>query len=88
MCGEEMQTKFANIDNFRYSVLIISGIVDNVYNPRTNEFLQQAKTLKFDKMDNVEFDKVYTNVRETLFELFFSQQCSKEEFYKLVDIYY
>ena len=88
MCGEDMQAKFANIDNFRHSVLIISGIVDNIYNPRTNEFLQQAKSLKFDKMDNVEFDKVYTNVRETLFELFFSRNCSKEEFYKLVDIYY
>lgn len=88
MCGEEMQAKFANVENFRKSVLILSGIVDNVYNPRTNEFLQQAKSLKFEKMDNFEFTEVYENVRETLFDLFFSEQCSKDEFYKLVEIYY
>lgn len=88
ICGEDMQRKFTNVENFRKSVLILSGIVDNVYNPRTNEFLQQAKSLKFDKMDNIQFTEVYENVRETLFELFFSELCSKEEFYKLVDIYY
>lgn len=88
ICGEDMQSKFANVDNFRKSALIISGIVDNVYNPRTNEFLQQAKSLKFEKMDNVQFTEVYENVRETLFDLFFAEQCSKDEFYKLVEIYY
>lgn len=88
MCGEDMQAKFANLDNFRKSVLILSGIVDNVYNPRTGEFLQQARSLKFSNMDNIEFQDVYENVRETLFDLFFSEQCSKEEFYKLVEIYY
>lgn len=88
MCGEDMQTKFTNVDNFRKSVLILSGIVDNVYNPRTGEFLQQARSLKFENMDNIEFTEVYENVRETLFDLFFSEQCGKEEFYKLVEIYY
>ncbi|MEG2191622.1 MAG: DUF1367 family protein [Bacteroidales bacterium] len=64
---------------FRKTVEIAAGWYEQVYSLERKEWLQTPKSIAFDKMDNIEFDHLYNNVKTVLFNIFLSK-INKTEF--------
>lgn len=65
--SESDQAGFGNIDNFRYMMEVKAGFFDLMYDPRDGKAYYRAKSTAFDKMTEVEFEKVYNGVRDLIF---------------------
>lgn len=57
----ENQEVFDNSEDLRYYLIMKAGFYKKVETPK-GEFMFIPKSLKFDKMDNVEFEEVYNGV--------------------------
>lgn len=67
--SEPQQNYFNNSKDVFRSVLISSaGYCYRVYSSRLREWIDIPKSIAFDKMDEAEFDKLYENVVNVLFE--------------------
>lgn len=67
---ERQQNFFHNdVDNFRKTLELSCGWCDRVYNARTREFVEQVRSIAFDKMEEWEFNKLYSSVRDAIFQI-------------------
>ena len=78
--GEFRQEFFRNDrDNFRKAVTIAAGYVEVFYSPTRNEWLEQAKSIAFDKMDETSFAQLYERVKDVIYRLYIPDNL-KDEF--------
>ena len=74
-----------NVDVFRKSVEVTAGYCDTIWNHNLKSQVDIPKSISFDKMDNIEFQKLYEDVNRVLFTVFLNH-ISEEEFTKnLID---
>lgn len=68
---EQQQAFFKrNIDCFRKTVEIAAGYYEPVFNCATGTWVQQSRSIAFDKMSEEEFQELYNRVWDVLFALF------------------
>lgn len=79
------QDNYTNIDDLRHDLLIVSGFYEDKTNYLTGEIVRIAKSLKFSSMDEIEFNKVYEAVKNTISKLL---SVSNEELEKEVEQYF
>lgn len=60
----ENQSLFTNLDDMRYCLLLEAGISEEKVNPITSEIFKVPKSLKFASMDEIEFNLVYSSVKD------------------------
>ena len=78
--NENQQKFYKNkIDNFRKSMEISAGVCDTIYIHKLQSWVDVPKSISFSKMDNLQFQEVYNNVRNVIFEVI-SENVSIEEF--------
>lgn len=77
----ERQTSFfkENKDAFRKTVEIAAGYYDMIYSIARKEWIEQPKSIAFDKMEELEFRELYDNVKRVIFKMFLTN-ISLEEF--------
>ncbi|MEI6752385.1 MAG: DUF1367 family protein [Paludibacter sp.] len=64
---------------FRKSVQIAAGACEKVWSIKRQEWVEDSISISFDKMDEIEFRELYTNVRNVIFSLI-EGNVSEEEF--------
>ena len=74
---------FRTKENFRKYLEISAGHCVVIYHPRLQEFVEIPKSIAFGKMDNAEFDDLYSRVKDVIFSLIGSR-VSEDEFERLV----
>jgi len=72
---------YNSIELFRKTVEITAGHCERIYSLKHKDFVEIPKSVSFAKMDNLEFQKHYDNVRSVLFSTFLTN-ISVEEFEK------
>ena len=65
----ENQNDYTNLDDLRKDLLIVSGYYEEKTNFITGEIYKVAKSLSFPNMDEVEFSKVYEDLKNTICKL-------------------
>lgn len=70
-----------NINLFRKAVEVASGHCEQEYSITKNEWVEKSKSISFDKMDELEFQQLYDNVKVVLFSVFL-KNISEDEFMK------
>ncbi len=70
-----------NVDLFRKTVEMSAGHCDTIYSITRSEWIETPKSISFDKMDEIEFQTLYENVKDVLFSVFL-KKISEEEFMK------
>ena len=60
---------------------MLAGWCDTIYSIKRKEWIEQPKSIAFDKMDELEFRELYDSVRRVLFEVFL-KGITEEEFMK------
>lgn len=68
-----------NINVFRKTVEIAAGHCDLVYSLQRKEWVEQARSIAFDKMDDLAFNELYERVKDVLFSHFLTH-ISVDEF--------
>lgn len=68
-----------SFDCFRKTIEIASGWCDPVFDLNTNTWVEQAKSIAFDKMNDAEFAELYERTKDVLFQRFL-KHVSMEEF--------
>lgn len=68
-----------NKEAFRKTVEVAAGHFEQVYSIERREWVQIPKSIAFDKMDNVEFEQLYNNVKTVLFNTFL-KHINEQEF--------
>lgn len=58
------QELFTNLDDMRYCLLLEAGISEEKVNPITSEIFKVPKSLNFASMDEIEFNLVYSSVKD------------------------
>lgn len=62
----ENQSDYRISDDMRRDLIITAGHYDEVINKITGEVYKIAKSLQFNKMDEMEFSQVYEDVKEVI----------------------
>ena len=77
----EKQTAFfkESIELFRKTVEISAGHCDMIYSIQRKEWIEQAKSISFEKMSEFEFRELYEAVKRVLFDVFL-KHITVEEF--------
>jgi hypothetical protein len=70
-----------NIESFRKTIEIQAGHFDLIYSIKRKEWVEEPKSVAFDKMDEFEFKELYDSVKDVLFLLFF-KNVTRTEFEK------
>lgn len=84
-CAWEYQTEgvvnhFNNsVDSFRKTVEMAAGHFEKLYSIGRAEWIEQPKSISFDKMDEFEFQDLYDRVKGVLFSVFL-KNITEEEF--------
>lgn len=68
-----------NIEAFRKTVEIAAGHYEKIYSLGRGEWIEQPKSIAFEKMDEIEFQQLYDKVKDVLFSTFL-KKISEEEF--------
>ncbi len=79
----EKQTEFYHNDKevFRKSIEVTAGHCDKVFNHSLKSWIDYPKSIAFDKMDNAEFQDLYSKVKNVIFELIIIKlNITEEEF--------
>ena len=79
------QDNYTNVDDLRHDLLIVSGFYEDKTNYLTGEITRVSKSLKFSSMDEIEFNQVYEDVKNTISKLL---SVSNEELEKEVEQYF
>ena len=78
--NEQQQSFFKNdLEVFRKSLEVTAGWCEPLYNIHSNEWFHAPKSISFEKMNETEFNTLYNNVRDILFNAIIPN-ISKEEF--------
>ena len=78
--SEQQQAFFnENKESYRKTVEMAAGHFDLIYSIDRKEWIEQPKSISFDKMDEFAFRELYESVRRVLFDLFL-RHVSQEEF--------
>lgn len=75
---EEQQKFFRSKEAFRKTVQIAAGNCDTIYSIKRKEWIEQAKSVSFEKMDDLEFAKLYEGVKDVIFSLIGSTVTEQE----------
>ena len=73
-----------NIEAFRKTIEIAAGHFEPIWNIKANEWQQAPKSISFATMDNLEFQTLYDNVKNVIYELYLNG-ISEEEFNKVLE---
>lgn len=77
--GEFRQEFFHNDKkSFRKTVTIAAGYTEPYYDPIRNEWLEQAKSIAFDKMDEIEFSQLYDKVKDVIYRVYIPEDLQGE----------
>lgn len=63
---ERTQNGFRTIDAFRDTITVAAGFVDVYYDLRRKEYLERPKSWSFDSMDNAEFERLYSALKDVI----------------------
>lgn len=77
--NENQQAYFSNKEGFRSSVQNAAGHCKRIYSIARNEWIEETKSIEFEKMDEFEFRELYTDVRNVIFKLL-EGNVSEQEF--------
>ena len=66
--GFAAQTSFDSFDWWREFITMKSGNFESCQSPN-GEWMYRAKSIRFDKMDNIEFEKLYKDVSQTIIDV-------------------
>lgn len=67
---ERQREYFGNKDGFRKTLQVAAGHCERVFHLRLREWVDVPKSISFDKMRESEFEELYRNVRQVLFDVF------------------
>lgn len=83
---DQQQAFFNNSkESYRKTVEIAAGHFDLVYSIQRKEWVEQHKSIAFDKVDEFQFREIYDNSRRVIFDVFL-RHVSQDEFEKnLID---
>ena len=83
---EKQQSFFNdNRESYRKTVEIAAGHYEKVYSIQRKEWVEQHKSIAFDKVDEFQFREIYDNARRVIFDVFI-RHVSQDEFEKnLID---
>lgn len=84
---ERVQKHFKTVKGFRKTVEIAAGWYEPVYSLSRQEWIEEAKSIAFDKMTQSEFDQHYSNVLEVLTSTFL-KHISEAEFKQNIEPFY
>lgn len=77
---ENQHNFFKNsIESFRKTMQIEAGHYELVYSHKRKEWVEESKSISFEKMDNLEFQTIYDNVKRVIFEVVL-KNISEQEF--------
>lgn len=80
--NEKVQEHFRNSkENFRKTVQIAAGYCETYYSISRKEWIEESKSISFEKMQEEEFQELYNSVKNTLF-LTFLRNIPENEFMK------
>ena len=80
--NEKVQEHFNNsIESFRKTVQVAAGYCDTYYSISRKEWVEESKSISFEKMEEEEFMELYERVKDVLFTLFL-KNISEAEFMK------
>lgn len=77
--NENQQSYFSSKEGFRSSVQNAAGHCNKVYSIARNEWIEETKSIEFEKMDEFEFSELYKDVRNVIFSLL-EDTVSEQEF--------
>ena len=80
--NEKVQEHFHNsIESFRKTVQVAAGYCDTYYSISRKEWVEESKSISFEKMEEEDFQELYSKVKDVLF-LYFLKNISEQEFMK------
>lgn len=77
---EQQRENVRSEDGFRQMLLITAGFTEKVYNLQGEVFSEKAKSISFGKMDEYEFNKVYSRVLDTILAILSANGVTEEIF--------
>lgn len=78
--NEKVQEHFHNSkENFRKTVQIAAGYCETYYSISRKDWIEESKSISFEKMKEEEFAELYNRVKDVLF-MHFLKHISEEEF--------
>ena len=69
LLGEKAHKFFRTKESFRKTMEISAGWFDRVYSIKRNEWIEDSKSIAFDKMNQDEFEELYERVKDVIWEL-------------------
>ena len=69
LLGEKAHSFFKSSEGFRKTMEISAGWFDRVYSIKRNEWIEDSKSIAFDKMSQDEFEELYERVKDVIWEL-------------------
>lgn len=79
--GEKTHSFFRSVENFRKTIEISAGHYEPVYSIERKEWIEQAKSIAFDKLTEEEFQELYERVKDVLWQIIDSKGLVTEENY-------
>lgn len=79
LLGEKTHNFFKNSENFRKAVEVAAGNFEMLYLISKNEWVQQAKSIAFDKMSKEEFEELYERVKDVIWSLLEQRNLTTKE---------
>lgn len=78
--NEKVQEHFHNSkENFRKTIQIAAGYCETYYSIARKEWVEESKSISFEKMTEEEFAEMYSRVKDVLF-MHFLKHISEDEF--------
>ena len=81
--SEKSLNHFVNFDIFRDTIQIAAGATKKAYDITNNRWIEQSKSISFEKMEEHEFQELYESVKNVLYE-YFLKNVSIEEFEQIL----
>lgn len=79
---EPLQYFFRNVDGFRKHIEVTAGYCEPFFSPALQEWVDGPKSIAYDKLDQGEFEQLYTEVR-TVLDSILTRYISQEKFEKI-----
>lgn len=67
---EKLTLHYVTKHNFRKDLEMCAGCFERIYSVEREEFIEQHKSIAFDKMSAEEFEELYERVKDILFNVF------------------
>ena len=79
LLGDKTHNFFKSSENFRKAVEVAAGNFEMLYLISKNEWVQQAKSIAFDKMSKEEFEELYERVKDVIWSLLEQRNLTTKE---------